>query len=470
MPSHILAIPFPGAGHTINMINTATALATPSLQVHLLVLSLATHNRNFASSGQSPNPNIHLVEIADGQHRAYADEHDPSKLIGFITGADFSGATRKEVEKLNAGLGNGERVTSALLNPLMGGVIRDLRGMEVKVFGLFPSPWYMCRVAMNPGNVPGANLDTEVDISGVGDVDGELTVMLGDAVDVVTEMYHRFVRPIFDLVEGWVVSNSNLGLEGHGWRGKVGDESPRNFMVGPMIPDWYLGMAEKGYRKTMQERAVEVEDRDGVLSFVDGLPEKSAVYVALGSHSDFSKEQALLVIDALRSTETPFVFLHREDPAGLREAVGPDSGGIITGWAPQLEVLAHPAIKFALSHGGFGTMMEGIFAGVPFVTCPVGADQFLDTKVMQHLGMLLGTFGVNKRRPRMAAKDGYPILPDDNGQTIRNILGELLGSEEGARRIEVARSKTLEIRKKILTSKKEETPAEFEALRSAMSA
>ncbi|KAG8626136.1 hypothetical protein KVT40_006537 [Elsinoe batatas] len=449
---------------------SGSAARTPSLQVHLLVLSIPTYERNFSSSGQSSNPNIQLSEIADGQHRANADEHDPSKLVGFITGTEFSRAVKSEVDRVNARLGDGEKVTSALLNPLMGGVIRDLGEMKVKVFCLFPSPWYMCRVAMHPENILGADLDTEVHLSGVGDVEGKLTVMLGDAVDVATDMYHRFVRPVFDLVEGWVVSNSNLGLEGHGWRGKVGDESPRNFMVGPMIPDWYLGMAEKGYRKTMQERAVEAEDQDGILTFLDNTPEKSAVYVALGSHSDFNKEQALLVIDALRTTKTPFVFLHREDPAGLREAVGPDSGGVITSWAPQLEVLAHPAIKFALSHGGFGTMMQGIFAGVPFVTCPVGADQFLDTKVMQHLGMLLGTFGVNKRRPRMAVKDGYPVLPDDAGHTVRSILGDLLGSEAGAKRIEVARNMTLEIRKRVLASKKEETPAEFEALRVAMSA
>ncbi|KAF4556704.1 Hypothetical protein D9617_1g085830 [Elsinoe fawcettii] len=469
MPTHVLAVPFPGAGHTINMINTCTALATPDLQIHMPIMSLVAHKRHLASSGQSLNSNVHVSELAGGRFQAYATESDPAKLIGFVTGVEFAAAIQNTIKGLEKTFAQGEKLVSALVNPLMGATIKALHAVRIKVFCLFPSPWYMMRVAQHPANVPGADWDTDVSLTGIGDVEKKVDFVLGDAVDIATSLYYDHVRPIYDLVEGWAVTNTNLGLEGHGWRGTEVDKSPKNFMVGPMIPDWYLQLAEKGYRQTMRERDEQVPDDDKVLEYLDKLPEKSAVYVALGSHGDFSKDQAMLVISVLQKTKTPFVFLHREDTAGLRAAVGLATGGIITGWSPQLEVLAHPSVKFALTHGGFGTMMESIFAGLPCVTCPISSDQFLDTKVMEHLGMLIGCIGINGRRPRKDITDGYPLMPNDGGETVRQVLGGLLSSAEGAEKIEVARRKTLELRQKVLTSKREETPAEFEALRVAMS-
>ena len=39
-------------------------------------------------------------------------------------------------------------------------------------------------------------------------------------------------------------------------------------------------------------------------------------------------------------------------------------------WIPQVEVLAHPALKVGLSHCGFGGTLEFIAAGKPIVAFP----------------------------------------------------------------------------------------------------
>ena len=39
-------------------------------------------------------------------------------------------------------------------------------------------------------------------------------------------------------------------------------------------------------------------------------------------------------------------------------------------WIPQVEVLAHPALKAGLTHCGFGGTLEFISAGKPIVAFP----------------------------------------------------------------------------------------------------
>lgn len=44
-------------------------------------------------------------------------------------------------------------------------------------------------------------------------------------------------------------------------------------------------------------------------------------------------------------------------------------------WLPQVEILAHPALKVGLTHGGFGGTLEFISFGVPVVIWPHFGDQ-----------------------------------------------------------------------------------------------
>lgn len=44
-------------------------------------------------------------------------------------------------------------------------------------------------------------------------------------------------------------------------------------------------------------------------------------------------------------------------------------------WIPQIEVLAHPAVKAGINHCGFGGVLEFCSAGLPIVAFPHFADQ-----------------------------------------------------------------------------------------------
>jgi hypothetical protein len=54
-----------------------------------------------------------------------------------------------------------------------------------------------------------------------------------------------------------------------------------------------------------------------------------------------------------------------------------DRGMIYSGWAPQVEILHHPAVGGFLSHSGWNSVLESICAGIPILSWPMIAEQKL---------------------------------------------------------------------------------------------
>lgn len=56
--------------------------------------------------------------------------------------------------------------------------------------------------------------------------------------------------------------------------------------------------------------------------------------------------------------------------------------GLICGWAPQLEILAHNAIGGFVSHCGWNSILESLWFGVPIATWPLCAEQHVNAFYM----------------------------------------------------------------------------------------
>ncbi|XP_018319519.1 UDP-glucuronosyltransferase 2B17 [Agrilus planipennis] len=56
-------------------------------------------------------------------------------------------------------------------------------------------------------------------------------------------------------------------------------------------------------------------------------------------------------------------------------------------WAPQVAVLEHHNIKLFITHGGYLSFEETVYSGVPVIAVPLFADQYVNARRMEKLGI-----------------------------------------------------------------------------------
>ena len=113
-------------------------------------------------------------------------------------------------------------------------------------------------------------------------------------------------------------------------------------------------------------------------------------------------------------------------------------------------------------------MIEGIYAGQPFITSPVASDQFIDTRVMRHLGICVGTIAENHYQPIMKRSRLTPFWSDDGGKGIQELLERVFGTSEGEAELDKARTASRALRKRMVDAKAASGAQSLDDLRVAM--
>jgi cis-zeatin O-glucosyltransferase len=158
------------------------------------------------------------------------------------------------------------------------------------------------------------------------------------------------------------------------------------FSVGPINP--MLGSSAHGPGATRHE----------CLGWLDKQPAASVLYVSFGSMSSLRGEQIKELATALRGSNQRFIWVLRDaDRADIYSESGESrhakflseftketegTGLVITGWAPQLEILAHGATAAFLSHCGWNSTMESMSHGKPILAWPMHSDQPWDAELV----------------------------------------------------------------------------------------
>lgn len=108
-------------------------------------------------------------------------------------------------------------------------------------------------------------------------------------------------------------------------------------------------------------------------------------------------------------------------------------GFVIHGWAPQVLILSHPAIGGFLTHCGWNSTLEGICAGIPMITWPMFAEQFLNEKLIVQVLEVGVRVGVELAMKWGAEeKFGVVVKRENVEEAVEKIMGE--GKEREERR------------------------------------
>ncbi|CAM0903409.1 unnamed protein product [Alopecurus aequalis] len=208
------------------------------------------------------------------------------------------------------------------------------------------------------------------------------------------------------------------------------------FAVGPLNP--LLDASARTPGKTRHE----------CMEWLDKQPPASVLYVSFGTTSSFRREQIAEMAAALKGSKQRFIWVLRDaDRADIfvesgesrhgellseftRETEG--TGLVITGWAPQLEVLAHGATAAFMSHCGWNSTMESLSHGKPILAWPMHSDQPWDAEFLckyLKVGLLVRPWEKHSEVvPAMAIQEVIEeAMLSDNGMAVRQrakVLGE----------------------------------------------
>ncbi|TKY59058.1 Scopoletin glucosyltransferase [Spatholobus suberectus] len=155
--------------------------------------------------------------------------------------------------------------------------------------------------------------------------------------------------------------------------------------------------------KTYRGKEASIDEHE-CIKWLDTKITNSVVYVCFGSMAKFPDSQLREIAEGLEASGQQFIWVvgkRKED----REEWLPDEGFekrmegkglIIRGWAPQVLILEHEAIGAFVTHCGWNSTLEGVAAGVPMVTWPVGAEQFYNEKLVTDVLKIGVPVGVKK--------------------------------------------------------------------------
>ncbi|KAL8097890.1 UDP-glycosyltransferase 76B1-like [Apium graveolens] len=190
------------------------------------------------------------------------------------------------------------------------------------------------------------------------------------------------------------------------------------------IPSFTIGPFHKYF--TASASSLLEQDKTAI-SWLDMQAPLSVLYVSFGSLAAIDKTEFFEMAWALANSKQKFLWVVRPGvirgsewlepfPDGLQEAVS--ERGHIVKWAPQQEVLAHPATACFWSHCGWNSTLESICEGVPIICSPSFGDQPTNARYVEavwKVGLVLEN-GIKREEIERAIRR---VMIDQEGKEMR---------------------------------------------------
>ncbi|KAJ1376398.1 UDP-glycosyltransferase family, conserved site [Sesbania bispinosa] len=161
-------------------------------------------------------------------------------------------------------------------------------------------------------------------------------------------------------------------------------------------------------------------DESECLKFLNSNKPCSVIYVCFGSLCCLQALQLKELALGLEASNHPFIWVIRKNDCSAElekwlkgenfEERNKGRGFIIRGWAPQVQILSHPATGGFLSHCGWNSTLETVSAGVPVITWPMSAEQFFNEKLIMKVLKIGVRIGVKGAVSQMGTEKGEEVL------------------------------------------------------------
>ncbi|CAK7330425.1 unnamed protein product [Dovyalis caffra] len=372
---HVVALSYPGRGHVNPLMNFCNILA--SRKPDTLITFVVTEEwRSLLSSNTNIRPsNLQFGSIPNVIPSELVRNADP---IGFVEAV----LTKMEApfEELLDGFDQPLGPTLIMTDPLLFWAIGVGNRRNIPVAAFFPmsstvfSVFYHLDLLAQHGHLP-------VDLSAKGNeiadyIPGVSPFRLLDVPSFIFASNQYMLHRTLDLVS-WIpkaqylLLSSIYELESQVIQALKAEISIPVYTIGPAIPTLEL-------RDNSSSSSNDSELN--YLQWLDCQPESSVIYVSLGSHVAVSSAQMDEIAAGLHDSGVRFLLVARHETSRLRQACG--DMGLVEPWCDQLRVLCHSSVGGFLTHCGWNSVKEGVFAGVPFLTFPLFADQLTNSKVI----------------------------------------------------------------------------------------
>ncbi|ONK80732.1 uncharacterized protein A4U43_C01F21110 [Asparagus officinalis] len=189
----------------------------------------------------------------------------------------------------------------------------------------------------------------------------------------------------------------------------------------------FTSKASRGKKSSVDERQVS--------SWLDSKETRSVVFVNFGSLVRTKVCQLIEIGRGLLASNRPFIWVLKEEEECCpefrqwmsEELEGMEAGErslVITGWAPQAVILSHPSVGGFVTHCGWNSILEAVCAGVPMITWPHFADQFLNEKLVVEVLKVGVDIGV--RIPVYMMKENEVSV---KGEAVEKAISRLMDDE-----------------------------------------
>lgn len=407
---HIVIVPYPGRGHINPMINLCRLLASRD---KLLISFIVTEEwSELVSSSSAPLPHsLQLCTIPNviPSERTHGTDHS-----GFVLAVYTKMAAPVEelIQRLHPPVGS--IITSSCL--MWVAEIGKRRNIPVSSLWTDSPSLFL---AFHKFNVVDTD-DQQDDISGGNN--GALAylprVSSSQFGDILNNISSRTLIQKYKQAFSWFAGSQALLFTSFYELDSGAIDTLRSTFSIPIYP---LG-------PSIPYMTLNTETKDSYIRWLDTQPLCSVLYVALGSFASVSSDQMTELAVGLQKSGVRFLFVVREDGEKMQELC--EGGmGVIIPWCDQLKVLCHPSVGGFLTHCGWNSVLEGVYAGVPMLAFPLIWDQYPNSK------LIVDKWRIGLRLKDENVGDHEVVASEEIARMVKQLMeGESVESKEVRRK------------------------------------